>query len=292
VTSKVLLALVLSQYVRSKVDDALPNSSCLFWLENTTIEYRQNQLGNPETGDSVFAAANAAVATWQAQLESCGNLTFHEGPRTATRTVGYTGTGSDENVILYRQVKCTEKVPSADQCWQADTCGSKYDCWDHSAGAIAITTTSFHPTSGRLYDADIELNTPGYIFSTVDSPVCVAPNYKPTCVSTDVQNTLTHELGHVLGLGHINVAGSTMAPRADPGELSKRILDPGTKQFVCDVYPKGKPSKSCELPPVSATTDGGVGPAELGKALGCEAAPGPLLALVGLLWAVGTRRRA
>ncbi len=284
-TGKLLLTLVLSQYVRSKVDDASPQSACLFWLENSTIEYRQNQAGNPETGDGVFTAAEKSVATWQAQLDLCGSLSFREGPRTATRSVGYIGNGSDENVILYRQVLCTGKVAQTDACWTNDDCGSKYDCWDHSEGAIAITTTSFHPTSGRLYDFDIELNTPKYIFSTVDAPPCVAPSFKPSCVSTDVQNTLTHELGHALGLGHVSNLGSTMYFKAESSELSKRVLDDGTKKFICDVYPKGKPAKSCELPPVSST---------LGPAKGCASVPGPggLVGLFGLAVAARRRRRA
>lgn len=282
IVAKVALAVVLSQYVRSRVDDGDLQSPCLYWTEQTQVVFRQNTQGNPDSPqETEFAAITKSFATWQAEQARCGSLALSEGPRTATRTIGFDETGANENVVLFRQKLCTQVVPAGDACASDQSCGNKYDCWEHAPTAIAITTTSFNPRSGKILDSDIELNAPRFLFTTVDSPPCPANQYDVTCVATDVENTITHEVGHLLGLGHTNATGSTMAPRADPGETTKRTLDPGSQQFICDVYPVGKPAKSC----VIKTVDD-----ELGKPpAGCAAVPGA--AWLGLLTLLGLRRR-
>jgi hypothetical protein len=92
----------------------------------------------------------------------------------------------------------------------------------------------------------------------------------------DVQNTMTHEFGHLHGLDHTSYAGSIMNTTARPGDTNKRTIDPATMDFVCkDAYPKGKPSHDCVATPT-----------------GCAAAPGaPLLALGWLVLLLRGRRR-
>jgi len=283
--AKVAVMVVLSQYVRSRVDDGDPNSPCLYWTEDKTITFRQNADGNPDTpAETEFTAVTKSFATWQAEQTRCGSLTLTEGPRTSTRYAGYDETSaSNENVVLFRQKMCDGVVPSGDQCLTDDDCGNKYDCWQHAPTAIAITTTSFNPKLGLILDSDIELNAPRFLFTSVDFPPCPVNMYSETCVATDVQNTVTHEVGHLLGLGHTNELGSTMAPRADPGETSKRTLDASSAKFVCDVYPAGQPSKSCVITVLGDET--------LGKPVGgCAAAPGGLVLALGAL-ALRRRRR-
>lgn len=267
---KVVLAIALSQAVRSKVDDRDANSQCLWWPENSAIPLQLSADGNPETpGETEFTAINAALNTWKTQIDSCASLNLYEGPRTQTRKVGYFEKEANENVVVFRLRRCSDVVPMSDPCkGEADNCGSQYDCWQHQEAAIAITTTSYNPETGRILDSDIEFNTPSFVFSTVDAPPCLGGNYNTSCVATDVQNTTTHEIGHLLGLGHSPSATSTMSFRANPGELSKRMLDADSARFVCDVYPKGKPAKTCFLKSASS---------ELGAAQkGCTAAPGSL----------------
>jgi hypothetical protein len=273
VALKVAMTLVLSQYIRTKVDDTNANSQCLWWLDSTTITYHQNVQGNPDvSGDSEFTAVAASFSTWQTQLTACGSLTFTEGERTQSRTVGYNTSGSNENVVLFRMQKCIDVAPANDPCWAASTCGNVHDCWEHSNTAIAITSTSYTPSTGRDLDSDIELNQPSFAF-TAGTPVI-----------TDVQNTVTHEAGHVLGLAHINLAGSTMNARADTGEISKRTLDEGSKQFICDVYPKGKPTKTCQIPTLTNTLGS---PAKTG----CTSVPSGAM-VAAALFACAMRRRA
>lgn len=282
-SASLLLTVVLSQYSRSHVDLGDPSSQCVWWVEDSVITYRQGAAGNPETpGETEFAAVAAAFATWNTQLERCGSLRLVEGPRTQSRAVGYDAkSASNENVVLFRLTDCDDVVPAGNACLAKGTCGDTFDCWEHANGALALTTTSYNPDTGRIYDSDIELNTRRFIFTTVDSPPCVSPNFNTSCVASDVQNTITHEAGHLLGLTHFNVAGGTMNAQANPGELIKRTLDDGSKQFICDVYPAGRPAKTCLLP----AYDGELGKPKPG---GCAAAPGLGWLAVGLY---GLRRR-
>ena len=155
---KAVLAIALSQAVRSKVDDRDPNSQCLWWPENTQIQVRLSADGNPETpSDTEFTAIVKAMQTWQTQLETCSSLSLTEGPRTQTRKVGYYDGETNENVAVFRLKRCSDVVPMSDPCkGEADNCGSQYDCWQHQEAAIAITTTSYNPETGRILDSDIE----------------------------------------------------------------------------------------------------------------------------------------
>lgn len=254
----VVATLVLSQYVRSRVDRDDPSSQCLWWKEGTVISVEQSSLGNPETpGDTEFFAITASFQSWGQQLGLCGSIGFEERPRVPARKIADDGT----TLVLFRQVDCDDLMPP---CSDPRTCGDERDCWEHANGALAITTTSYEKNSGRISDSDIELNTPRFLFTTVSAPPCIPPFFDTNCVASDVQNTATHEFGHVLGLSHSPSASSTMSASALPGETSKRSLDADSKKFVCEVYPAGQLARTCLLP----AYDG-----ELGKASGCSAIP-------------------
>lgn len=265
----VVAAMLLSQYVRSHVDRDDPTSQCLWWKEGSVIQIEQSAPGNPETpAQTEFAAVTAAFSAWSAQLSACGSLRFEELAHTTGRTIADDG----KSQVLFRQVDCDELLPA---CTSPPSCGNERDCWEHANGALAITTTSYNLETGRITDSDVELNTPRFIFTTVDFPRCVSPDFHVGCVASDVQNTMTHEFGHVLGLSHAVSAASTMNASALPGETSKRSLDSDSRQFVCDVYPADRPTARCLLP----AYDG-----ELGKArIGCATTPAGTVALLGLL---------
>ena len=52
----------------------------------------------------------------------------------------------------------------------------------------------------------------------------------------DIQNTVTHEIGHMVGLGHSDVEKATMYASALDQELKKRDLDADDIQAVCTLY--------------------------------------------------------
>ncbi|CAM3158790.1 matrixin family metalloprotease [Corallococcus sp. ZKHCc1 1396] len=283
--SWVVLAVALGQssapYVRSRVTPGDAATQCLYWTQNRVV-WQQSTVGNQKvTNHTEFKAISDSFQSWQDVFANCGNLTLAEGPRVDSRTVGYARTGDNINLILFRSRSCRDVVAPTDACFADDTCANTYDCWDDSNGTIAITLTTYDERTGIVYDSDISFNAAAFNFTTGNGGPCgIVAN--PDCVETDVQNTATHEVGHFVGLDHTLATGSTMNPSAPPGEVSKRILDTGSKSFVCAAYPRGSASQPCiPLPPDS--NGGGDDDDD-----GCSAATGglavlPLLAAASLL---------
>ena len=274
-----LSGLVLGQtvpYVRTKTDDG---AHCLRWPVNAgargTIHFVQSSTGDPGLGNGVFDAVSRSAQTWESQLQACGNLDLAEtGQHSASRFVGYTQSGQNENLVLFRLQLCSAVVPPGDSCVAAGNCGNAHDCWDHGSTVVALTTSSYIVSSGELLDADVEMNAASATPTIVDSPPCSPGAISTSCVANDVQNAVTHEIGHFLGLAHSPDPSSTMYTSEPLGETSKRVLDTGSKQFVCDVYPAGQVSKDCAPSSSSSGCSSAGDPGAL--------APGILLLLLAL----------
>jgi len=274
-----LSGLVLGQtvpYVRTKTGDG---AHCLRWPVNAgargTIHFVQSSTGDPALGNGVFDAVSRSAQTWESQLQACGNLDLAEtGQHSASRFVGYTQSGQNENLVLFRLQLCSAVVPPGDSCVAAGNCGNAHDCWDHGSTVVALTTSSYIVSSGELLDADVEMNAASATPTIVDSPPCSPGGISTSCVANDVQNAVTHEIGHFLGLAHSPDPSSTMYASEPLGETSKRVLDTGSKQFVCDVYPAGQVSKDCAPSSSSSGCSSAGDPGALG--------PGILLLLLAL----------
>ena len=267
-------------YVRAAISDSDPSLGCQYW-QDTQINWVQSSLGNtgdsPTPGDAEFTAVTAAFAAWQAQSTACGNFTLSEQPRTTDRAAGYDAQNpsNNQNLVLFRPKLCSAVAPNGDVCFNQGTCGNKYDCFQYASGNIAITTTTFSTRTGRIYDADIELNA-AKVLTAVDSPPCPPTGpFLQSCVAFDIQNTLTHEVGHFFGLAHDPNTESTMYFSAAPGELKKRALDPGTQQFVCDAYPRGLPSQPCIVRALASN--------DPMPASSCSAVPGAAMAVAAAM---------
>jgi hypothetical protein len=270
---------------------------CLAWNQREYL-YHYDSAGSIRTpGDSEFAAMEAAFDTWRTLAASCTDYTFTRGANMSAPRVGYVEASEgnpepvNENVILFREASCVDVLPDDAPCYDSKTCGNDHGCWDHGDGIIGLTTSTYSTRTGHVLDADIELNASqpggsgGFLFTTVSSPPCEGTP-STSCVAVDLQNTMTHEIGHVMGLDHVLTPGSTMEATAPPGETHKRIIDVGSAEGVCTMYPRGLPPTQC-LEPVEKghelTAD---------SRLGCAAAPASLLP-AGLLfaWALRSRRR-
>lgn len=282
----VLSGLLLGQsvpYVRTKTDDG---THCLHWPVGAgargTVSFVQSSAGDPTLGQGAFDAISRSAQTWEMQLQACGNLDLVEGAHSASRSVGYSQSGQNQNLILFRTQLCSDVVPPGDPCLAAGTCGNAYDCWDHGATIVALTTSSYVISNGEVLDADVEMNAATATPTIVDSPPCSPGGVSTGCVANDVQNAATHELGHFLGLDHSPDPSSTMYASEPLGETSKRVLDSGSKQFVCDAYPSGQASRDC----TSSGNGNGTGSG------GCSSAGGPAVLGPGLLLllALVTRR--
>ncbi len=270
------------------------------------------------------AGANQATAT-----PACTDLQLTAG------TTPSTNTGADnQNVIVVRRASCnTLSIPSDDSCLKDGTCADKYNCWDTTESGhtdsriIALTTASYRPSTGEIFDADMELNgwdgtssgtssTEGQYFTCIDpSPPglincvslpagsnCCTARGAAGCIDMDVQNTATHEAGHFLGLAHpceLNVdpmctahpeidRSVTMYPSASPGETSKRTLEADDINGICAIYPAGQKTANCIDGPCLAPCV----PPPSGGGCGCgSVGPEGLLGLLGLLALRGRRRR-
>ena len=133
---------------------------------------------------------------------------------------------------------------------------------------VALTVLTYDRNSGAVRDADVLLDDWGHDFCV--APDCAAGAY-------DLQSTLTHEFGHVLGLDHSGDPEATMYAGADPGETKKRTLDADDTAGICTTY--RTTCSACSDPP---------------KASGCTAgriASGWPLLLLLAAWATIRRSR-
>jgi hypothetical protein len=280
-TQALILLLSSAPYVRATATKE-PGAHCLWWQEKA-LTWAQNSVGDQPKGIAGLDQVSQAFATWQRALASCSDVTLTEGARTSSRKVGLaTGGAANTNLVLFRWKSCAQAAPAAAPCWADGSCANVYDCWDHPSGLLGVTTLSFITATGRVVDADIELNAAENLFTIVNAPVCGGAQAL-TCVATDVQNTVTHEVGHLLGLAHSATPGSTMNATSSVGDLAKRKVDADSAQFVCDVYPPKLPAQDCVEQTTPATHQG------------CGAAsgePGALGALLGLLFFGSRVRRA
>lgn len=148
----------------------------------------------------------------------CTYFYFEETEDASCDHIGYVEDTGNINLLVFRE-----------SGWAVDR--------DHDPSAIALTTTSWDDLSGRLLDADIEFNAENFPFG-IDGSADKA----------DIQNTATHEIGHMLGLDHSNVAGSTMSPTAGTGETTKSTLADDDIEGLCTLYPLDDDPNVCKAP--------------------------------------------
>lgn len=222
-------------YERARVSG---NGPFLYWATRGH-SFQIDAQGTPDVTDgSAFDAVRKSYATWAAV--TCSDLKFPEVPPAPTdRRVGFVEGATNQNLVLWRTKSCASAVPAGDDCRTSGGCSNKYDCWDGDSMAIATTTTTARTSTGEILDTDIELNDVGFRFTTADGPPCPSGGPFTGCVAFDVQNTVTHEAGHTMGLGHSQVVTATMYAFAPSGQTSKRTLDPDDILGICDIYPKG-----------------------------------------------------
>lgn len=226
----------------------------LFWRYRTVALRPAYDTSDDVGSDSVRVALARAVATWNIAAEPCSDFRLEDrGYPTGFATNMTDGSHDGENRIVFREDVWPEDMPF---------------------GTLAVTTVVYRRLSGELLDADIDLNGVEYTWTDTDDPARAL---------TDVQNTLTHELGHLLGLAHAGDPAATMYAESAPGDLDKRTLAEDDIEGLCFVYPEGLLSPDAPLlssPPLT----------------GCAVSRGPgapaPASLLALAWIIARRRRA
>jgi len=104
------------------------------------------------------------------------------------------------------------------------------DVWPYhdSSNTLALTTVTYDPDTGEIYDADMEVNT------TV-SPIVVGDPVPDD--GYDFLSIVTHETGHFLGMAHSGDDRATMYAHYQPGQTSMRDLTEDDVSGICSIYP-------------------------------------------------------
>jgi MYXO-CTERM domain-containing protein len=251
--------------------------------------------------EELQAATTGAINAWNATGNSC---TYLDISLTESTEPTPHAAHDNKNVLIYR-INNWCKLSADESCDKsADTA---YDPL-----ALALTSVIASTKTGEIRDVDMEVNAHGFVWGDL----VAHPELANDQFHQDLQNALTHEVGHLIGLDHTcyipsakfprpldntgsplvycseadaEVRATTMFPSAEPGDLEKRTLGADDLQALCEIYPIENNPMKCV--PIVDNTAGGCG---------CAAAtsPGPsgLLGLgllaVALLGRTLTRGRA
>jgi hypothetical protein len=114
------------------------------------------------------------------------------------------------------------------------------DVWPYpgSIDAYALTFVSFDPATGKIVDADIEINSADFNLTTDGLGAGV-----------DLQTVLTHEVGHFFGLAHARPddRDATMQAFWNGRGTELRTLSADDEAGICELFPPQKRApRTCE----------------------------------------------
>lgn len=233
-------------YARTRTD----NGSPVQW-QSPLVEILAYNAAPPTalTPDSFLNAARGAADTWSHGVVVCpaGGTTALRLAVSPVAQPRADATNDKRNRLTFRTVRwCQEPKTTPEICYPS--------------AALAITTVTAEIKNGNLLDADVEVNA---VTFTWDDLVA-----NPQAVGSvqDIQNTLTHEFGHLIGMDHNCHSGevtwpiddqgklvpecksvpsdsplreATMFASVAPGDIKRRTLDADDVRAVCEVYPVG-----------------------------------------------------
>jgi hypothetical protein len=96
-----------------------------------------------------------------------------------------------------------------------------------TGSCLAATLTGYY-SGNTINDADVYTNTKYKFTSALEVDGCSS--------EFDIDGIMVHEVGHVIGIGHSNVSGSTMYPTVSSCNFNNRSLEPDDVAAKNDLY--------------------------------------------------------
>lgn len=219
-----------------KVDNCVITGHELWW-NSSCVSYDAQADGSPLRGITAKDVQNVVGLAFEPWLQAnCGSGQ----PSMTVGTYGPVQCDEPENTDPNhpnQYNRLTEKG--------ANVVMFRDDGWPYpnSTDAYALTTVTFNPDTGEIFDADIEVNSADFNV-TVDG------------TGTDLQSILTHEVGHFLGMAHAATADmtATMREHWNGNGTDLRSLTADDEAGICDAYPPERVAAArCE--PVNGLAD-------------------------------------
>ncbi|HEX8950329.1 MAG TPA: hypothetical protein VF945_00720 [Polyangia bacterium] len=293
-----LTATSASAYVRSRTAKGVAVS----WSTSCAL-VTPDSAGTPDMpNDMTFGVIMKSLTNWTNAVGDQAYLKLvYEDPKPLEAHL------DGVNTIKFR----TDRWCHPNDAQQKDVC--------YSSAAAGITTVFYVQDgsnhAGTILDADIELNDINFTFAVL--PTTAPPDQARPFA--DLENTLTHELGHLQGLDHtcadsatppqevddsgspppacgalaslplaeqVKITTATMYNFAKPGEISKRSPKADDVAGIANAYPPASDPGSCKPVDLNAYKSGGCsigGPARRSLAA--------LAVLLGALVVLVARRR-
>jgi hypothetical protein len=270
-----------------------PGGHYLYWASGCAIVATGAEGTRAIAGDTELDVIAEVFAHWNTEVAGCSYMTLVDAGTREEHEVGR----DKVNIIKFRDVSWCRPAVDDDppRCYSTNTAGVTTVTYVNDPGGSR---------DGEIVDADIELNGVDFALAvngvTLDDGACLS----------ELANTLTHEVGHLLGLEHTCrvpedpervdgngdpvplcagvtdpvIRDATMFNFQDCGETKKATVEPDDVAGVCAAYPLADDPNECRSPgdPAGCCDAGGAS---------SPAAPLALSGLVVLGMLRVTRRR-
>lgn len=102
-----------------------------------------------------------------------------------------------------------------------------------TTGVFAVTVTTFDTVTGEILDADMEINDRDFTWDTL------GPTATTGIVGRAmIENVVTHEIGHFVGLDHTASSESSMFFASGPGIINQVTLTDDDRALIIEDYPR------------------------------------------------------
>ena len=179
---------------------------------NRCIDLWVSDLGSGRfSSDAIKGVVTESFERWS--LAQGGDLSHQFRGYTCFDQVGFDDWPGPQNVIHFRQLE---------------------EAWIHPPKIAALTTILYRDDTGVVVDADIEFNE-AYTKFTLDGSVD----------SFSLRYTMTHELGHLLGLDHSSLHSALMGVNSIPQKVGDFELHSDDRNAIVANYPAGVGTVAC-----------------------------------------------